>query len=157
MIAPMADVVFPRHEHYMRLALREARRGRRARDVPVGCVIVLGGEVIAAAGNERELRQSPRRTPRCSPSRRRPGASALAAAQHHHLRHPRALPDVRRGDRPGAHPAPRLRRAGRQGRRRGHALRHRQDPRLNHRVEVTSGLLADASVALLQGFFPARR
>ena len=32
-----------------------------------------------------------------------------------------------------------------------------QDPRLNHQAEVTSGVLAQASSTLLQGFFKARR
>ncbi len=32
-----------------------------------------------------------------------------------------------------------------------------QDPRLNHRAEVTAGVLADASSALLLDFFRARR
>lgn len=32
-----------------------------------------------------------------------------------------------------------------------------QDPRLNHRLEVTSGLMADTSTAILQEFFRARR
>jgi len=32
-----------------------------------------------------------------------------------------------------------------------------QDPRLNHCVEVTGGVLAEESVALLQDFFQARR
>ena len=32
-----------------------------------------------------------------------------------------------------------------------------QDPRLNHRAEVTSGVLAQTSSTLLQGFFKARR
>jgi tRNA(adenine34) deaminase len=32
-----------------------------------------------------------------------------------------------------------------------------QDPRLNHRVEVTSGVLADASAQLLKTFFQGRR
>jgi tRNA(adenine34) deaminase len=54
--APMG---FPMHEYYMRLALREAARAAGRGEVPVGAVIVLDGEVIAAAGNERELRQSP--------------------------------------------------------------------------------------------------
>jgi tRNA(adenine34) deaminase len=30
-------------------------------------------------------------------------------------------------------------------------------PRLNHRIEVTGGVLAEASAALLKGFFAARR
>lgn len=32
-----------------------------------------------------------------------------------------------------------------------------QDPRMNHRAELTSGVLADASAALLRQFFRARR
>ena len=32
-----------------------------------------------------------------------------------------------------------------------------QDSRLNHQAEVTSGVLADTSTTLLQGFFRARR
>ena len=32
-----------------------------------------------------------------------------------------------------------------------------QDPRLNHRVSLTTGVLADASSKLLQGFFRERR
>jgi tRNA(adenine34) deaminase len=32
-----------------------------------------------------------------------------------------------------------------------------RDPRLNHRVEVASGVLADESGALLRGFFASRR
>ena len=55
----MTGARFPMHEYYMRLALREARRAGEHGDVPVGAVVVLDGEVIGAAGNERELRQSP--------------------------------------------------------------------------------------------------
>ena len=47
---------FPRDEYFMRLALREAERALEHDDVPIGAVIVHGGEVIAAARNERELR-----------------------------------------------------------------------------------------------------
>jgi len=43
----------------MRLALREAERAVEHDDVPVGCVIAAGGEVIAATANERELRGDP--------------------------------------------------------------------------------------------------
>jgi tRNA(adenine34) deaminase len=50
---------FPRDEYYMRLALREAERALEHDDVPIGCVIVYGGEVIARARNERELRRDP--------------------------------------------------------------------------------------------------
>jgi tRNA(adenine34) deaminase len=43
----------------MRLALREAERATGHDDVPIGCVVVSGGEVVAAAPNERELRGDP--------------------------------------------------------------------------------------------------
>lgn len=46
-------------ERWMRRALDEARRAPDHGDVPVGCVIVRDGEVIAGARNERELRQDP--------------------------------------------------------------------------------------------------
>ncbi len=55
----MTEEHFPRDEYYMRLALREAERAMAHGDVPIGAVIVLEGEVIGAAGNERELRESP--------------------------------------------------------------------------------------------------
>ncbi len=43
----------------MRLALREAERALEHDDVPVGAVLVHGGEVIGAGHNERELREDP--------------------------------------------------------------------------------------------------
>ena len=55
----MSRVFFPRDEHFMRLALREAERALEHDDVPIGCVIAHEGEVLAAAGNERELRGDP--------------------------------------------------------------------------------------------------
>jgi len=46
-------------ERWMRRALDEARRAPAHGDVPVGCVVVRDGAVVAAARNERELRQDP--------------------------------------------------------------------------------------------------
>ena len=46
-------------ERWMRRALDEARRAPAHGDVPVGCVVVREGAVVAAARNERELRQDP--------------------------------------------------------------------------------------------------
>ncbi|NDF69387.1 MAG: tRNA-specific adenosine deaminase, partial [Actinobacteria bacterium] len=43
----------------MRLALDEVRRAMAYGDVPVGAVVVRDSEVIAAACNERELRNDP--------------------------------------------------------------------------------------------------
>jgi tRNA(adenine34) deaminase len=55
----MGDRFFPRDEYFMRLALREAEHALEHEDVPIGAVVVREGEVIAAAHNERELRQDP--------------------------------------------------------------------------------------------------
>ena len=55
----MIPAFFPRDEYFMRLALREAERAIEHDDVPVGCVVVGAGEVLAAAHNERELRGDP--------------------------------------------------------------------------------------------------
>ncbi|HEY8423538.1 MAG TPA: tRNA adenosine(34) deaminase TadA [Clostridia bacterium] len=41
-------------EAYMRLALEEAKKALKSKDVPVGAVIVKDGKVIAKAHNERE-------------------------------------------------------------------------------------------------------
>jgi tRNA(adenine34) deaminase len=50
---------FPDDEHYMRLALAEARLALAHDDVPIGAVVVKDGEVIGAGHNERELREDP--------------------------------------------------------------------------------------------------
>lgn len=46
------------HEKYMRLALQLAREAAQAGEVPVGCVIVRGGEVVGAGRNRREERRA---------------------------------------------------------------------------------------------------
>jgi len=66
----VTPIFFPRDEYFMRLALREAERAAEHDDVPVGCVVAREGEVIAAAPNERELRNDP--TARCARPRPRP-------------------------------------------------------------------------------------
>src|SRR3954463_144531 len=49
----------PVDESFMRLALEEAARAVAHDDVPIGAVVVVDGEVIAQAHNERELLQEP--------------------------------------------------------------------------------------------------
>src|SRR3954454_7704220 len=49
----------PADTHMMRLALEEAERASTHDDVPIGAVVARGDEVLAAAGNERELRADP--------------------------------------------------------------------------------------------------
>ncbi|NLV71889.1 MAG: nucleoside deaminase, partial [Actinobacteria bacterium] len=43
----------------MTLALEQARCAGAQGEVPVGAVLVIGGEVLAARGNERERRRDP--------------------------------------------------------------------------------------------------
>ena len=43
----------------MRKALAEARKAGRSRDVPVGCVVVKGNKIIAAAGNRIKQDKNP--------------------------------------------------------------------------------------------------
>ncbi len=45
-------------EYFMTLALKEARKAYIKKEVPVGCVIVLNGEVIARAHNQRHKNKS---------------------------------------------------------------------------------------------------
>jgi tRNA(adenine34) deaminase len=55
----MSERFFPRDDYFMRIALREAERAVDHDDVPIGAVLVRDGEVVAGAHNERELRQDP--------------------------------------------------------------------------------------------------
>ncbi len=116
---------------FMDLALDEARAAVAAGEVPVGCVIVRDGEVIAQA------RQPHARRPRSDRALRDAGDPAggrrarLGAAHRlRSLRDARAVRDVRGGDFVRAHPAALLRRRRRQ-RRRGRerrALLHARRP-----------------------------
>jgi len=154
------DDVDPREDdaYFMRLALREAERALAHEDVPIGAVLVRAGEVLAAAHNERELRGDPtahaeilalREAARvvgswrlldCSlyvtlePCTMCAGAIVLA-------RVPRV---VFGATDPKAGAA-------------GSVLDVLSEPRLNHRPEVVSGLLAPACGQLLSGFFASRR
>lgn len=144
--------------YFMQLALREAKSALAHEDVPIGAVIVAGGEVVAAAHNERELRADPTahaeiialreaarargswRLDRCvlyvtlEPCAMCAGAIVLA-------RIPRVVygaTDPKAG-------------AG------GSVLDVLSEPRLNHRPEVRGGVLAPACGQLLSDFFAARR
>ena len=114
----------------MRLALREAARAPEHDDVPVGAVVVHGGEVIGAGHNERELRADP--TAHAEMIALREAARAarqLARARLRDVRHARAVRDVRRRDRAGPSAPARVRGHRSQGgRRRKRARRARRAP-----------------------------
>lgn len=142
----------------MRLALREAERALRHDDVPVGCVIAAGGEVIAAAPNERELRADPTAHAEILALReasRAVGGWRLADTVMYVTLEPCAmcagaivLARVPRVVYAAADPKTG---AG------GSVLDVLDEPRLNHRPEVAGGLLADEAGALLREFFGSRR
>jgi tRNA(adenine34) deaminase len=152
------SLFFPRDEYFMRLALREAERAVEHDDVPVGCVIAKDGELIAAAPNERELRQDP--TAHCEVLALREAASRigswrLTGASLYVTLEPCAMcagaivlarvPRVIYG---AADP-----KAGAAG----SVIDVLSEPRFNHRPNVSGGLLADESSALLRQFFAERR
>ena len=154
----MGDEHFPRDDYYMRLALSEAERATRHGDVPIGAVIVLNGEVIASAGNERELRRSP-------VAHAEMIAIEKAAAVMDSWRLLNTVLYVTLEPCPmcaGAIVQARIPRlvygaADEKAGAAGTLYNICQDDRLNHCLDMTSGLLADESAALLREFFQARR
>ena len=154
----MRERFFPRDEYFMRLALREAERAQEHEDVPIGAVVAHDGEVIAAAHNERELRQDP--TAHAEMIALREAAKTLGTwrvleAVLYVTLEPCAMcagaivlarvPRVVFG---ASDP-----KAGACG----SVLDVVGEPRLNHRPEVAGGLLAGECGALLSEFFASRR
>ena len=150
--------LFPRDEYFMRLALREAERALEYGDVPIGAVVVGGGEVIGAACNERELRGDP--TAHAEVIALRQASTALGSwrlldTALYVTLEPCAMcagaivlgrvPRVVYGaEDPKAGAA-------------GSVLDVLGEPQLNHHPAVAGGLLAEESAALLRTFFSSRR
>jgi tRNA(adenine34) deaminase len=149
---------FPRDEYFMRLALREAERAVEHDDVPIGAVLVGGGEVLAAARNEREVRGDPTAHAELLALREASAKlgtwrlldtvlyvtlepCAMCAGAIVLARVPRV---VFGADDPKAGAA-------------GSVLDVLAEPRLNHRPAVARGLLAEESAELLRSFFASRR
>ncbi len=145
-------------EELMRLALDEAEKAATHDDVPVGAVLARDGEVIAAAGNERELRGDPTAHAEVLCLRaaaERTGNWRLTGTTMYVTLEPCPMCA-------GALVSARVARLvyGPQDPIAGAALSLYnivQDPRLNHSMEVTAGVLAEASAALLRSFFEGRR
>ena len=145
-------------ERFMLLALEEARRAERADEVPIGCVVVLDGEPIAAAHNQTRTRKDPTahaeilalsEAARRVAAMRLPGATVyttvepcfMCAGACTHARVERVVwgvPDPKFGGCVSL----------------GNVLTH---PRSNHRVAITEGVCADEARRLLQEFFRAKR
>ena len=142
----------------MRLALREATRALDHDDVPIGALVVRDGEVIGTGHNEREVRADPtahaemialREAARAIGSWRVLDAvlyvtlepCAMCAGAIVLARVPRV---VFAATDPKAGAA-------------GSVFDILAEPRLNHRPQVASGLLAEESADLLRAFFAPRR
>ena len=142
----------------MRLALREAARAPEHGDVPIGAVVVREGEVIGAGHNEREIRSDP--TAHAEMIALRDAARSLGSwrvldAVMYVTLEPCAMCA-------GAIVLARIPRmvfgttdpkAGAAG----SVFDILAEPRLNHRPQVESGLLADECGDLLRAFFASRR
>ena len=148
----------PTDAEWMDRAIELARGCLDHDDVPIGCVVVQGDRELAAAGNERELRQDPtahaevlalRTAAEALGSWRLEGCTlvvtlepcAMCAGAIVLARVARLVvgaPDLKAGFTGSL----------------GNIV---QDPRLNHRAELVTGVRADASGALLRTFFRDRR
>lgn len=147
----------------MALALDEARAASAHGDVPIGAVLLdAGGAVLARAGNERELTGDP--TAHAEVLALRRAASARASGDRGWSFEDCTLVVTLE---PCAMCAGALVNA-RVGRLVFGALDAKagavasvfdivRDPRLNHRVEVVSGVDADACAAVLREFFAGHR
>jgi tRNA(adenine34) deaminase len=142
----------------MRLALDQARRASMHGDVPVGAVILdQGGTVLAAAGNEREIRHDPtahaellalREASRRLRSWRLTGLTLVVTLEPCTMcAGALVLARVARlvfgafDEKAGAVSS---------------LFDVVRDPRLNHRVEVRGGILEAECSALLKDFFASR-
>jgi tRNA(adenine34) deaminase len=148
----------PDDEALMRLAIAEAGIALGHDDVPIGAVVVRDGEVIGAGHNERELRQDP--TAHAEAIALREAARALGSwrvldSTLYVTLEPCAMcagaivlarvPRVVYGcTDPKAGAA-------------GSVLDILAEPRLNHRPQVTGGVLTGPCAALLTEFFAGRR
>jgi tRNA(adenine34) deaminase len=145
-------------DEMMSRALDEARRCLTWGDVPIGAIVARGEEVLAAFGNERERRSDPTAHAEVLALREaasRAGSWRLDGCTIYVTLEPCAMCA-------GAIVLSRIDslvygaldpKAGFAGSL-GNLV---QDPRLNHRVEVESGVLAEESGALLREFFASRR
>jgi tRNA(adenine34) deaminase len=142
----------------MEIAIERAREAEAHGDVPIGAAIARDGELLAAAGNERELRRDPtahaeilaiRAAAEALGGWRLPGTTlyvtlepcAMCAGAIVLARIPAVVfgaPDPKAGAAGGA-------------------LDVLADPALNHRPQVTGGVMEAECAALLREFFASRR
>jgi len=142
----------------MRKALELAEVAQRHGDVPVGAIVTMGGEIAAVGFNQKEANHDPTAHAEMvalrQASARRGGwrltgatlyvtkepcvmcAAACVAARIDRLVY--GCPDPKGGGAGSVHNLV-------------------DDPRLNHRIDVSAGVLADEASEMLRAFFRARR
>jgi tRNA(adenine34) deaminase len=145
-------------QRLMALAIERAGEAADHGDVPIGAVVARGEEVLAAAGNERELRREP--TAHAEILAIRAAAAALGGwrlpeTTLYVTLEPCAMcagaivlariPTVVYGA-----PDPKAGAAG-------SVLDILREPALNHRPEVIGGVMEEECAALLRDFFASRR
>jgi tRNA(adenine34) deaminase len=143
---------------FMRLALEQATRARDLDEVPIGCVIVIGERVVAAAHNATQSETDPTRHAEIaalSSAARSLGLGRLVAAEVFTTLEPCFMCA-------GALLHARVKRvvwAVRDPKFGGCASLGRvlSDPRANHQAEIVEGVCADEARALLQTFFRGKR
>jgi tRNA(adenine34) deaminase len=143
---------------FMQLALEEARAGAARDEVPVGCVIVRDGAVIAAAGNRTIADTDPTAHAELLAIRqaaRALGSERLADCDLYVTLEPCAMCAA-------AMSFARIRRlyfgaADPKGGAVEHGVRFFASPTCHHRPEVYGGIGESESAELLRAFFGARR
>jgi len=143
---------------WMRRALELAKLAHYAGDVPVGAIVVNNGEILGTGYNQREVLSDPTAHAEVIALRQASktvGQWRLDGATLYVTLEPCAMCA-------GAIVNSRLKRLvfgakDPKGGACGSLFNVPEDPRVNHSVSVTSGVLADESVNLLQNFFGERR
>jgi tRNA(adenine34) deaminase len=157
-VAPVPDAATALAEGFMRQALLAAEAAASIGEVPVGAIVVVRGEVVAVAHNERETKNDPTAHAEVVALRRAAaalGSWRLTGADLYVTMEPCPMCA-------GALVNARLRRViyGCDDPKAGAArtlYRLLDDTRLNHRVEVVPGVLAAESAGLLRAFFSRLR
>jgi tRNA(adenine34) deaminase len=144
-------------EHWMSIALEEARAAAAAGDVPVGAVIVLGDQIIGRGRNRREVDRDPTAHAEIVALR-----EAAQVRQQWRVEGTLVLTQEPCPMCAGALVNARVARLvfGCLNPKAGAVATLYQlvsDPRLNHRIEVTGGVRADECAAVLQQFFAELR
>jgi len=145
-------------QDFMRRALREAKRAAKEQEVPVGAVVVRGGRLIARAHNRPIHLHDPSAHAEILAIRhaaRKLGNYRLAGCELYVTIEPCAMCA-------GAIVQARLRRvvfgaSDRKAGASGSVLKVLNHPKLNHQVEVVSGVLGEDCAAILRDFFRRRR